>query len=161
MLLRSVVATSFFNRKGGKFSARPSHVREFTAVEMAFETRWLSKLHGWENLTGPARPVCYPLPALPPPSGPRLALKGVRGAKSGRQGVAASGRKKLHPKTGRQGVAGRRQGAQEGGEGRGSKFESRPAHKSPDFGLARKSAVSGEIVGEIRKSGFRDLVRNS
>ena len=44
---------------------------------------------------------------------------------------------------------------------RGAAFESRPAHKSPDFGLARKSAVSGEIVGEIRKSGFRDLVRNS
>ena len=44
---------------------------------------------------------------------------------------------------------------------RGIAFESRLAHKSPDFGLTRKSAVSGEIVGEIRKSGFRDLVRNS
>ena len=46
-------------------------------------------------------------------------------------------------------------------ERRGYASESRPAHKSPDFGPTRKSAVSGEIVGEIRKSGFRDLVRNS
>ena len=44
---------------------------------------------------------------------------------------------------------------------RGSAFEGRPAHKSPDCGLTRKSAVSGEIVGEIRKSGFRGPVRNS
>ena len=40
-------------------------------------------------------------------------------------------------------------------------FESRPAHKSPDFGPTRKSAISGDIVGGIRKSGFRDLVRMS
>ena len=44
---------------------------------------------------------------------------------------------------------------------RGSAFESRPARKSPDFGLARNSAISGDAAGEIRKSGFRDLVRNS
>ena len=42
---------------------------------------------------------------------------------------------------------------------RGPAFEGRPAHKSPDFGPTRKSAISGDIVGEIRKSGFRDLVR--
>ena len=44
---------------------------------------------------------------------------------------------------------------------RGPAFESRPAHMSPDFGPMQKSAISGDIVGEIRKSGFRDLVRNS
>ena len=42
---------------------------------------------------------------------------------------------------------------------RGSACESRPAHKSSDFGLTRKSAVSGEIVGEIPKSGVRHIVR--
>ena len=56
------------------------------------------------------------------------------------------------------GVNGRRS---EGGKGRGPAFESRPAHKSPDFGSTRKSAISGDVVGEIRKSGFRDLVRIS
>ena len=44
---------------------------------------------------------------------------------------------------------------------RGSAFGSRPARKSPDFWPTRKSAIFGDIVGEIRKSGFRDLVRNS
>ena len=38
-------------------------------------------------------------------------------------------------------------------------FESRPAHTSPDSGPTRKSAVSGNTVGEIRKSGFRDIAR--
>ena len=46
------------------------------------------------------------------------------------------------------------------GDRRASAFESRPANKSPDFGPPRKSAISGD-VGEIRKSGFRDLVGNS
>ena len=36
---------------------------------------------------------------------------------------------------------------------RGSAFESRPAHKSPDFGLTRESATSGDIG----KSGNRDF----
>ena len=40
-------------------------------------------------------------------------------------------------------------------------FESRLAHKSPDVGPTRKSGVSGGGVGEIRKSGFRDVVRGS
>ena len=40
-------------------------------------------------------------------------------------------------------------------------FESRPAHKSPDFGPTRISAISRGIVGGIRKSGSRDLVRAS
>ena len=44
---------------------------------------------------------------------------------------------------------------------RGAMFESRPAHKSPDSWLTRKSAISGEIVGDIRKSGFRGLVGKS
>ena len=44
---------------------------------------------------------------------------------------------------------------------RGSVFESHPARESPDFGPTRKSAISGDIVEEIRKSGFRDLVRMS
>ena len=49
-----------------------------------------------------------------------------------------------------------------GGHGRrGPAFEGLPAHKLPDFGPTRKSATPGEIVGEIRKSGFRDLVRTS
>ena len=38
-------------------------------------------------------------------------------------------------------------------------FESRPAHTSPDSGPTRKSAVSGNTVGEIRKWGFRDIAR--
>ena len=44
---------------------------------------------------------------------------------------------------------------------RGPAFESRPAPKSPDFWPMRKSAISGDIVGEIRKSGIRDLARIS
>ena len=52
-------------------------------------------------------------------------------------------------------------GRSEGGKGRGPAFESRPAHKSPDFGPTRKSPISGDFVGEIRKSGFRDLVGTS
>ena len=44
---------------------------------------------------------------------------------------------------------------------RGAAFESRPAHKSPDFGSTRKSAISGDVVEGIRKSGFRDLVMAS
>ena len=44
---------------------------------------------------------------------------------------------------------------------RGPAFESRPAHKSPDFGKTRKSAISGDVVEGIRKSGFRDLGRTS
>ena len=44
---------------------------------------------------------------------------------------------------------------------RGPASESRPAHKSPDFGPTRRSAISGDTVGEIRKSGFRDPVRMS
>ena len=44
---------------------------------------------------------------------------------------------------------------------RGSVFEGRPAHKSPDFWPTRKSAIAGDIVGEFRKSGFRDIVRIS
>ena len=44
---------------------------------------------------------------------------------------------------------------------RGPAFEGRLAEKSPDFGPTRKSAISGNIVGEIRKSGFRGLVRMS
>ena len=43
----------------------------------------------------------------------------------------------------------------------GVALESPPAHRSPDFGPTRKSAISGDILEEIRKSGFRDLVRNS
>ena len=46
-------------------------------------------------------------------------------------------------------------------ERRGYASESRPARKSPGFGLTRKSAVSGEIVGDIRESGFWDHVWNS
>ena len=44
---------------------------------------------------------------------------------------------------------------------RGRAFESRPAHKSPDFAATQKSAISGDIVGDVRKSGFRELVRMS
>ena len=40
-------------------------------------------------------------------------------------------------------------------------FESRPAHKSPDFGLTRKSAIPADIFGEIRKSEFPGPVGNS
>ena len=43
---------------------------------------------------------------------------------------------------------------------RGSVFESGAAHKSPDFGPTPKSAISGDILGEIWKSGFRDLDGN-
>ena len=43
----------------------------------------------------------------------------------------------------------------------GPAFGSRPAQKSPDFGPARKSGISGDVVEEIRKSGFRDLGRKS
>ena len=43
----------------------------------------------------------------------------------------------------------------------GPAFESCPAHRSPDFGPTRKSAISGDTVGEIRRSGFRDLVGTS
>ena len=39
--------------------------------------------------------------------------------------------------------------------------ESRPAHRSPDLGPTRKFAIPGDLSGEIRKSGFRDLVRAS
>ena len=46
-------------------------------------------------------------------------------------------------------------------ERRGYASESRPAHKLPGFGQTRKSAMSGDIAGGIRKSGFRDLVRAS
>ena len=42
---------------------------------------------------------------------------------------------------------------------RGSAFESRAAHKSPDFGPMRKSAIAGDIVGRGRKSGFLVPVR--
>ena len=41
-------------------------------------------------------------------------------------------------------------GRSEAGKGRGPALESRPA---------RTSSVSGDIVGEIRKSGFRGLVK--
>ena len=44
---------------------------------------------------------------------------------------------------------------------RGPAFGNRPARRSPDFGPTRKYAISGDIVGGIRESGFRDLVRNS
>ena len=44
---------------------------------------------------------------------------------------------------------------------RGPAFENRPAHKSPAFGPMRKSTISGDVVGEVRESGFRDLVRTS
>ena len=44
---------------------------------------------------------------------------------------------------------------------RGPAFESRPDHKSAGCALTRKSAISGEIVREIRRSGFRDLVAKS
>ena len=64
------------------------------------------------------------------------------------------------------GFKGRRQrgvngGRSEGGKGWGPAFERRPAHKSPDFGPTRKSAISGDIVEEIRKAGLPDLVRTS
>ena len=44
---------------------------------------------------------------------------------------------------------------------RGPAFEHPPARKSPDFGPVRKYAISGDIVGDARESGFRDLVRTS
>ena len=44
---------------------------------------------------------------------------------------------------------------------RGPALESRPAHESLDFGPTRTSALSGDSVGRIRKSEFRDLVENS
>ena len=43
----------------------------------------------------------------------------------------------------------------------GSAFDCCPARRLPDFGLTRKSAISGDIVRDIRNSGFRDLVENS
>ena len=44
---------------------------------------------------------------------------------------------------------------------RGSVFGSGLARKSLDFGPTPKSVISGDILGDIRKSGFRDLVRMS
>ena len=44
---------------------------------------------------------------------------------------------------------------------RGPACESRPAHTSPVLGPTRRSAISGDSVRGIRKSGFRDLVRLS
>ena len=38
-------------------------------------------------------------------------------------------------------------------------FESRPAHTSPDSRPTRKSAVSGNTDGKIRRLGFRDIAR--
>ena len=74
------------------------------------------------------------IPAARFPTSPSRVLEGVSGENGARKSTGRAGR-------------------------RGPAFESRPAHKSPDFGPIRKSSVSGEIVGEIRKSGFRDLVR--
>ena len=45
-------------------------------------------------------------------------------------------------------------------ERRGSAFQIRPARKTPDFWPTRISAISGDIAGETRKSGFQDLDRN-
>ena len=44
---------------------------------------------------------------------------------------------------------------------RGSMFECGPARKSPDFGLARKSAVYGEILLLARKSAATDILASS
>ena len=76
------------------------------------------------------------MPAARFPTSPSRVLEGVSGENGVRKSTNCAGR-------------------------RGSVFEGRPAHKSPDVGLTRKSAVSGDIAGGVRKSGFRDLVRIS
>ena len=78
----------------------------------------------------------YWIPAARFLTSPTRVLEGVSGENGARKSTGRAGR-------------------------RGPAFGSRPAHKSPDFGPIRKSSVSGEIVGEIRKSGFRDPVRMS